>query len=819
MRITNQLFFNNTNYNYQSTMNDLYKANTQLSTGLKISNSYDDSGVYVDAMRLNYEITTLEQVKESSSKAQTFANNTDKAMNQFSESLDQFKVKLTQAANSSQSITSREAIANELEAELEYLKSVANTSINGTYIFSGSATSTKPIAADGSYQGNGESIKATVGAGVQLAYNIDGKSLFTGSDSDYSRIVTTNVSMFNQTELHPDIMNAGYVGKDIAKEVYINESDTIRDLVGDTDSDKTNDPDSVFYVRGKNSSGVAIDTKIQMTSDAKVSDLLEKIGIAYGNTADNKLVDVTFNNSGQIEVKDLQTGSSALEFHMFGAVDRNETGGAGNAGNADVSDIDDLLTNPNVDIIEFIKSDFDQLTTASNVLSRERVFSPGTFDVGFAMTDDGSPVKTTTLLRSFMGSTLDEIDLAGTDDTGAAVTATLTVGATTTVQDLLTEIETQYGNVTASLVNGQIVVVDNSLGTNPTFGTSNLGISLTSQDGGVDIPSFSVADSMNFERIGFELDGNELLGNISQIINATGEYAVAKDKLIDAAGISSLAGTVLTLQVTDVLGNERSAQINLDGTQSTFDIDLNGDGAFAANENFVIFNATGGDTKADEMTYQQLMDVVGMMISNTFPTDADLPTDGIQFDEYNLANINARNAVEVSLDDRGRLQIIDRNNSVSSMRLSMHDSNADTVGTPSALSFMANDALTIDDPSINFFADMQKMIDAVKNGDYRANGEGGDKRSTGIQGALKRIDHIIDHFTKKHTKIGALSNALQSAGERAQLLSINVQTVKSEIVDADIAETTLKFQQLSIQYQAMLSSISRINSLSLVNYM
>jgi flagellar hook-associated protein 3 FlgL len=44
-------------------------------------------------------------------------------------------------------------------------------------------------------------------------------------------------------------------------------------------------------------------------------------------------------------------------------------------------------------------------------------------------------------------------------------------------------------------------------------------------------------------------------------------------------------------------------------------------------------------------------------------------------------------------------------------------------------------------------------------------------------------------------------------------------SVKSEIIDADYGETMIEFQQLSLAYQAMLNSISQINSMSLLNYM
>ena len=71
------------NYDYQTNMKALHKLNTQISSGLKIQNSFEDSSVYNDGMRLDYEVATLEQVQTATSKAQHFSKNTDKALGEF----------------------------------------------------------------------------------------------------------------------------------------------------------------------------------------------------------------------------------------------------------------------------------------------------------------------------------------------------------------------------------------------------------------------------------------------------------------------------------------------------------------------------------------------------------------------------------------------------------------------------------------------------------------------------------------------------------------------------------------------------------------
>ncbi len=810
MRMTNSLFYTNAQNDYQTNMKKLYDVNTQISSGRKIQNSYEDSGVYIDSMRLDYEIDTLEQVKESSSKAQTFADNTDTTMNQFSQELDKFKTKLIQAANAANSPTSLDALANDLEATKTHLISIANTSINGQFLFSGSALDVKPVSNDGSYNGNGENLTSLVGSEVRLPYNITGEDLFLGKDSDYNKIVSTNVKMYNQTKLHPE--------SDLPEEIYLKDDDTIRDMIGDSDFDKSNDPDAVFYISGRKPNGETFSDKLRISSSSEISDLLEKVGVAYGNTSTNKIVDVSLNDYGQIEIKDLKKGNSLLEFNIFGAVDRSA--GAGDVGNADQNDIDDLLANKNIDIISFDKSNFLNQNTASSSEISEDIRNPGSFELNaFFSRENGNPIDETTTLQSFMGSDVENISLNGTDTDGNSQNIDLNVNNTTTVQDLLIAIENNFG-VDVRLENGKIIMTDTTLPENPSYGSSSFDLTLSTEDaGGNLINGLATPDIMNYDRRGFEKNGNELFGNVSQISRVTGDYADMSTRLVDVSGtkkingVNTIDGEQLVLSGIDKNGNSYNATIDLsNGTAgSTFSLD-------GGITNYTIFDSDGNPTKADDMTYKQLLDVISMITSDTLPEDADTPADGIQFDEYNKAAKDAQGRVETALDYKGRVKILDKHNSKSNIELSLYDANSDSSTNASAFIFMANDAVIVDEPHIDFFKDLDDMIEAVRNGNFSMGADSDDPRNRGVQNALLKIDHILDHVTKEHTKIGSYSNALRSANERAELLSISVQTVKSKISDVDMGEAYMEFTQLSNSYQAMLSTIAKINSISLLNY-
>ena len=878
MRITNSLLFNTSIRNYRNATERMYSVNQQIDTKLKIQNSYENTSVYIDAMRLNNEIETLQQSSDSSSKAKTFADNTDTALTSFSEQLDQFKSKLNQASTSSNSPTSLQALANDMQGIRDYLVNLANTSINGQFLFSGSALSQKPVNSDGTYNGNAESLTAMVGSGVELPYNISGQSLFLGKDTDYNRIVSTNVTMYNQSKLNPSIMTADQNAT--SSKVFLKDTDTIRDLVGDKNNVSTDDPKAVFYLSGKKSDGKTFSTTIEMDTSSKVSDLLQSIGNAYGNTATNKLVDVSMNARGQIEVKDLKSGNQLLEMNIFGAVDRSAL--PGTTGNAkQIMNVDNLLTKPNIDIIAFNKSNYETTASNSDLTMRSVGLSSGTFAIDFPLQNvSNSNMTSTTLLSGIFPSDVDHLDFGATSFSIAGKT----------VQDLMTAIETEYGlgagNVTLS--GGRMYVNDPTNTFSASLQPKNVNNAIAHGE--------ALPDAMNYSRRGFEKDGNTLTGNVSQVVKSTSDFATASTKLVDVAGVDSLNGKQMVLNYTDKNGNKRTGTLNLDTTNTTFSIDLDGDGNTTdPNETFSIYNGSGDplnlNTTADNMTYQQLNDLISMATSGTLPkqgvsttaqtainnaiafgvagnaanlaTQTALAKTGVSTEtasyiqkaidagiirdnpassaaqvaqatldynnaignanlaEYNYAVSTAKNSVEVNLDYQGKMTIKDKTASESKIDFTMYDASATNftgVGS-TALTFMANNSVTISNPSIDMFKQLDEMIAAVRSGNFRMDSTSDDPRNIGMQNAITQLDHIADHVTKAQTKIGALTNALSDANIRSEMLSVNVKTVQNSVIGVDTAEAYLELQSLQTSYQAMLSTMASINKMSLLDYM
>ncbi|EGK8000914.1 flagellar hook-associated protein FlgL [Campylobacter upsaliensis] len=320
MRVTNKLNFTNSIQNTMSGASALNKLSMQLSSGMKIQDSYEDASIYIDNTRLEYELKTLEQIKEATSSAKEMTSNSMKALQDMVKLLENFKVKVTQAASDSNSQTSREAIAKELEKIKEQIVQLANTSVNGQYLFSGAQLNHKPFDSKGNYFGDKNNVNVVTGAGTESPYNIPGFDLFFKADGDYQKQITTNESFTD---------NRYDLSKDPSKKQYLKGDNLWQDLIGlgyvkdknlDIDKDFEDDtrldfPPTTLYVQGVKPDGQSFKSAVLVNPTDKMEDVLEKIGNLYGNTATEKVVDVTINDSGQIQIRDLKEGNNKLDFH------------------------------------------------------------------------------------------------------------------------------------------------------------------------------------------------------------------------------------------------------------------------------------------------------------------------------------------------------------------------------------------------------------------------------------------------------------------------------------------------------------------------
>ncbi len=834
MRITSNIYYKDIYEKNNSILNkNLFDVNKQIASGLKIQYAKDDIRTFTDTMRLDNEVVVLGQIKESVESGYKISDQTDTVLSEFATTMDRMRSLFISAANDSNSDGSRDATAQELRGLEEHLKTLANSSINGKYLFSGSSVDVRPISSDGTYMGNNIELKSFTGSGTSQQYNITGDELFLGEKSLVRRQVTTNVVQNNLSAIYPDFEDPTVVGV----ETRITPEDTIRDLMGDTDNISDTRAKHHFYIRGTNSAGESFKEELLMRDDETIDSLLTKIGNIYGNSPDLDVVNVSMNSSGQIVIEDKIKGSSNIEFHMIGAVDY-----ASDA-TVDAADINDPIyaaTPGQLDNLDIGETNFDKIIFGTSTAAYPNLYVKSFIQSPY------TPVVTPTPATQFQSA---EYVMNRAVAPGDTLTITLDNGSgplPVYTQPFLVDAETTYNALKAQIeADGDFTV---TIGKDPVSGAVDNTITLdtTSQgavngafvdtalanDNGSGVGAVSIVetvtastaaaniDAILYDRVEFIQEGSTLSSTTSHTVRETNKFATSSTKLSEVADISkgtvdtsddTLDGTTFNLEGVDINGNPFIAQIDFLSAGSTFTLDGN---------TYDIYNM---DTPrvavdADEMTYKQLMDVTNMILTGEL-RPAPATWSSADYDDI-IAKADLKGRTYLTHD--GKVKFGDTNNANTQARIAIYDSNSgdfNAATQPSVMTFTTNNAITVRDPKTDFFHEIDEMITAVENHNNYPDSTSDNMRNIGIENAVTMLDDLQDHVYRAHAQSGAQSNSLNRAIERTSILEISTMTLRSSVIDTDLAEASLRLTQLSSNYEAMLSTVGKISKLSLVNYL
>lgn len=178
MRITQRMLSNNMLRNMNTSMSYLERLYEQNSTGKKVSKPSQDPVVAVRSLRLNSDIREIKQYERNLATAVKWLDTTDSVLQEVNSIFKTIVEKTTQGANGTLDQTSREAIAQELEQIKEHLGSIANTAVEGRYIFAGTDTDQKPYQGGNFVNTNTGKISVELGKGIFIDINVNGVDIF-----------------------------------------------------------------------------------------------------------------------------------------------------------------------------------------------------------------------------------------------------------------------------------------------------------------------------------------------------------------------------------------------------------------------------------------------------------------------------------------------------------------------------------------------------------------------------------------------------------------------------------------------------------------
>jgi len=135
MRVTSQMIFTQFNYNLQNSMNNIYQTDEQISTGQKLNKPSDDPAAMASIVSGKAQLSAIAGYQDAVTSANQLLNTTSTALNSLYTLISNAK-SIGDAATSgtAQDMTNYASLmGNVIQSAID----IANTQVNGRYIFSG----------------------------------------------------------------------------------------------------------------------------------------------------------------------------------------------------------------------------------------------------------------------------------------------------------------------------------------------------------------------------------------------------------------------------------------------------------------------------------------------------------------------------------------------------------------------------------------------------------------------------------------------------------------------------------------------------------
>ncbi|MBM7600538.1 flagellar hook-associated protein 3 FlgL [Virgibacillus halotolerans] len=149
----------------------------QVSTGKKINRPSDDPVIAMKGMNYRSQVIEVEQYIRNTNEVHNWMDNSDSSLDKATSSMQKLRELAIQASNSTYGSEERKNIKEEVVQLKEHLIDIANTKVNGKYIFNGTNTETAPIK-DGEYNFSGGAVNIEVSNGIKIQANVDASSIF-----------------------------------------------------------------------------------------------------------------------------------------------------------------------------------------------------------------------------------------------------------------------------------------------------------------------------------------------------------------------------------------------------------------------------------------------------------------------------------------------------------------------------------------------------------------------------------------------------------------------------------------------------------------
>lgn len=163
---------------------------TELTTGLKINNVSDAPSEIADVWQLNSELDQTNQTDTNLGQVQTEVNTAESALESAVTLVEQAETDGAEGASTTATPGTQQDLANSLGSILQQLVAIANTTVQGRYIFAGDTDQTTPYTIDltqsspiSAYQGSASTREILGPDGTTFPVALTAQQIFDSSNA------------------------------------------------------------------------------------------------------------------------------------------------------------------------------------------------------------------------------------------------------------------------------------------------------------------------------------------------------------------------------------------------------------------------------------------------------------------------------------------------------------------------------------------------------------------------------------------------------------------------------------------------------------
>jgi flagellar hook-associated protein 3 FlgL len=162
----------------------------EVSTGKSVNQPSDNPTASAEMVQNTIETANVDQYTQNISDVLSTVQSASSALSNVVTSLTQAVSLGTEGANGTNSSSNLQALAQQVQGILASVVSDANTSVQGNYLFGGTASTTTPYTVDATsasgyaYNGTSDSNSVAIGDNLSLQVNLPGSQIFSSSSNN-----------------------------------------------------------------------------------------------------------------------------------------------------------------------------------------------------------------------------------------------------------------------------------------------------------------------------------------------------------------------------------------------------------------------------------------------------------------------------------------------------------------------------------------------------------------------------------------------------------------------------------------------------------